>query len=343
MEAKFYPLYKHSHHVDCYKKCPNGYNIFNETQCTRRCPKKAKYEINGTCVADCPGDSIFILPNVDCTYGCNDNDVCITECPANYLINGNECIKECPSSRKHVFNNTCNENCPIDHNYKQFEADHYKCLDQCPATVLVHNFNCIYWCPDDTLYNVNRTCVATCPNEARYRYDNLTSRHVMQFGRNSNECMEECPTNFLVNGNECIPKCPSDRKYVFNRTCLETCPIEHNYKQLQEGHYICIDECPATTFVHKKFYCVPSCPVDALYQVNKTCVATCPSEVRYKYSNLTTITVDWYSKKNIYHHYCLADCPAKTQYNQDACVEECPKDANFLFNRSCDADCPTTN
>lgn len=106
MEAKFYPLYKHSHHVDCYKKCPNGYNIFNDTQCTRRCPKKAKYEINGTCVADCPGDSIFILPNVDCTYGCNDNDVCITECPANYLINGNECIKECPSSRKHVFHNT---------------------------------------------------------------------------------------------------------------------------------------------------------------------------------------------------------------------------------------------
>lgn len=79
MEVKFYFLYKYFYYVDCYKKCFNGYNIFNEIQCICKCFKKVKYEINGICVVDCLGDLILILFNVDCIYGCNDNDVCIID------------------------------------------------------------------------------------------------------------------------------------------------------------------------------------------------------------------------------------------------------------------------
>ncbi|XP_052710962.1 proprotein convertase subtilisin/kexin type 5-like [Crassostrea angulata] len=281
IEAMFYPLYKDSPHAECYKKCPDGDKIFNDTQCASRCPEKAKYENNGTCVTECQGHFGFKLHRVDYYFNSIEKYVCVAKCPVDYLINGNECIKECPSGRKYVFDKTCIETCPIKYNYKQLEGGHYKCIDK-------------------------------------------------------------CPTNYLINGNECIKECPSEREFVFNNTCNETCPIELNYKQLEGGHYKCIEKCPSTAFVHNELYCVSSCPADALYQVNKTCVATCPSEVRFRYSNFTTITVNWYSKKNVYHHYCLADCPTKTLYNQDACVEECPKEANYLFNRSCDIGCPAT-
>lgn len=331
----------------CSEYCPQD-TMMDEGYCVTACPD-GRYEFNNTCVRECPESHPLKYPTVrkKSTTG-RAKYTCVDSCniKTNFYISNdlkykNHCVRSCPPESNFAFNGSCVESCPLSQQYNiiRYEYGERKhCIERCPDyTVLSNQKNCRDLCLPDEKFMYNSTCQQECPVEAKFYYVEPTYRIIDKY-----VCIAKCLTNYFLNGKECTKECPSERKYVFNNTCNETCPIEHNYKQLEGGHYKCTDECPSTAFVHNKFYCVPSCPADALYQVNKTCVATCPSEVKYRYSNFTTITVNWNSKRNIYHHYCLAECPAKTLYNQDACVEECPKEANFLFNRSCDIGCPAT-
>lgn len=330
----------------CSESCPQD-TLMDEGYCVNACPD-GRYEYNNTCVRECPESHPLKYPNVReksttgrAKYKCVDSCNIKTN---SYISNNLEyktyCVSSCPPESNFALNGSCVESCPLFQQYNIIHYEHKRCIERCPDyTVLSNGTNCRDLCLPDEKFRYNRTCHQECPMEAKFYYVKPTYVYPTI---DNYVCIAKCPTNHLINGHECIKECPSDRKYVFNNTCNETCPIEHNYKQLEGGHYKCIDKCPSTAFVNNEFYCVSSCPADALYQVNKTCVATCPSEVRYRYSNFTVISVNWHSKKNIYHHYCLADCPTKTLYNQDACVEECPKEANYLFNRSCDIGCPAT-
>eukprot|EP00105_Crassostrea_gigas_P037523 XP_019921671.1 PREDICTED: proprotein convertase subtilisin/kexin type 5-like [Crassostrea gigas] len=335
----------------CSESCPQD-TLMDEGFCVYACPD-GRYEYNNTCVRECPESHPLKYPNVreKSTTG-RAKYTCVDSCNIktnSYISNNLEyktyCVSSCPPGSNFALNGSCVESCPLFQQYNIIDyeyGEHKRCIERCPDyTVLSNGTNCRDLCLPDEKFKYNRTCHQECPMEAKFYYVKPTDVYVYPTIDNY-DCIPKCPTNYLINGHECIKECPSDKKYVFNNTCNETCPIQHNYKQLEGGHYKCIDKCPSTAFVHNEFYCVSSCPADALYQVNKTCVATCPSEVRKRYSNFTVISVNWYSKKNIYHYYCLADCPTKTLYNQDACVGECPKEANYLFNRSCDIGCPAT-
>nr|XP_022291069.1 proprotein convertase subtilisin/kexin type 5-like [Crassostrea virginica] len=319
-----------------------NYKLEYDNHCVDSCPPESNYAFNDSCHKACPMSSKYN------TLSGTGYKICHDRCPKNtYISNRTNCRHSCPVEENFMYNSSCYQECPSDAMFslldKPYYALHFECYEKCPEDNLIFNkTKCVSSCPTEALYKINNTCVANCPKDAKYKYSYFTNNNWYSSKIFHHDCIDKCPLSTLYYQDTCVEECPSASKYVHNDTCIDTCPVEYDFKVSERNHYNCVEECPSITLLLNETYCVSSCPTEALYKVNGTCVAICPQEFRYKYTNFTTVAINWQTK-DIYHHYCLNACPLPTFYDQDACVKECPEERNFLFNRSCDVDCPSSD
>ncbi|XP_062573847.1 proprotein convertase subtilisin/kexin type 5-like [Saccostrea cucullata] len=317
------------------------YNLEFEKKCLKTCPQISHFAFNGSCLSLCP-----MSHRLNVNY--SNNYQCVESCPKDkFISNETNCLNSCPAEENFMHNKTCFKQCPIEAKYKKLNSylSHYECYQNCPEYNLIFNRTiCMDICPTEAKYESNGTCVEQCQDELKYSIGEREVTSELYYGSPTYEighfCVGNCPKAYFVFGNKCVKECPHNQNHVFNSTCLKTCPDAFVFRKLEGGHYKCIAACPSESFVYNKSDCVPSCPTEARYQIKKTCVANCSDELKYKFTNFTTIIVNWGDTKNIYHHFCLSDCPSNSLYYLDNCVKECPKEANYLFNKTCTTSCP---
>ncbi|XP_056016491.1 proprotein convertase subtilisin/kexin type 5-like [Ostrea edulis] len=330
----------------CLQQCPNyTYEDIASKACKSECPMHSPFLFNKTCLKTCPESHPF-ASTVESMY--NSISKCFNSCPSDAVIDGDYCVSVCPRG-KHLFNNTCVVTCPTSHPLmfpntirfvspiKSLGKSDFICVDSCNVgSNVIYQYNiynnfCVDSCPQESHYAYNGSCLTECPVSSKYNI-----HHGKYF-----LCVESCPVNtFVSNETNCRRSCPSDENFLYNNTCNETCPSDYNFKQIAGSYYKCNAACPSEEFIYNDSFCVASCPPEAKYQYDKTCVTTCSKPLKYQLSNSTTIHRNRYNKTTVNHHYCLEDCPPNTNYYEDACVMECPSQANYLFNRSCHTGCP---
>ncbi|XP_061193374.1 proprotein convertase subtilisin/kexin type 5-like [Saccostrea echinata] len=313
------------------------YNLEFDKKCLNTCPQNSHFAYNGSCLSLCPLSHRY---NVD--Y--NNYYLCVASCPNDkFISNETNCRSSCPAEENFMHNKTCYKQCPLEAKYRKLNIylSQYECFENCPenSPLIFNHTICMDKCPNKAKYKSNGTCVAQCQDELKYAIEIRTS-YGFYFQTTEYSCVKNCPKEYIVSGNNCVKECPHDKNHVFNSTCLNTCPATFSFKKLEGGHYKCIAACPSETFVYNNSNCVSTCPPEARYQNNKTCVANCSDELKYKFDNFSTISVNWRDKKNIYHYFCLTECPSNRLYYLDNCVKECPKEANYLFNKTCITSCP---
>lgn len=126
----------------------------------------------------------------------------------------------------------------------------------------------------------NASCVEICPDDHSFIFQTPRSIH----------CLECCP-NYTWEDKEnkvCRLKCPTEKQFLFNKTCLDSCPKSHPLLQPMSSFYntitLCSDSCLQDTLMDEG-YCVSACP-DGRYEFNNTCVRECPESHPLKNLNI---------------------------------------------------------
>ena len=301
----------------------------------------------------------------DCAKGGNKNKYvdkifqCVEKCeePNNFLINNKICSDKCingqfaeikengeyvcqPScNAQHYYyenKNICLENCTDDYNVENTQ----KCTKNC-TELNTNELNYYFYEPKDvnSIFKM-KTCVTQCPSDKPLKdiidnhcYNICPDAHKYQL---SNECVEKCPTNYLVDEYECVLRCPPDKFEDETGKCINSCnslrssgPSE--YKYYYNNKRKCLLNCNENDFIDENNECVSSCTNESMpFIYNKKCVEFCPQDKKYFVGNFENGEEDQ-------NQYCLSDCPIDYPFytidknNSCKCSRTCPN--YYISNR----------
>ena len=303
----------------CYKQCPN-YVVIDTSMCEDQCPAHM-YTKNMECLAcdssceqcsgstssDCIQCTNFLYDGKcydlcpqgtfsnDTSNYCYDCDVSCSSCLGN-LTNCTSC------STTHPFYdaNTCYTACPV------YTFPPYQCVDNCNIGFIPINKICTACdssCNDcieiptkctlcvEGLNLFNRTCIETCP-AGYYSSENVcfTCDNSCETCACTRSFCTSCSSNSLYldpTQGTCLSTCILP-KYMFNHTCLATCPdfyYADPYRYCQscaEGCIECLDSnnCISCSedYYHLAGACLGQCPGSTFpIPTNMTC-GVCDSQ-----------------------------------------------------------------
>ena len=174
-------------------------------------------------------------------------------------------------------------------------------------------------------------------------------------------CSFTCPDNTWINGTNCVLDCGN--YYIFNKECVMKCPKTHAFVRrhitVRQSAFIalqfCMEKCPDKTFNFDQ-QCLDACPSSDIYAYNNTCVKYCPtSDMFYRNNTKDGIVVALECISECrgthpvrYGQTCLTSCIPPLYVYQNECIEECPDNANKIFQsyyfgyraNFCDSVCP---
>lgn len=209
------------------------------------------------------------------------------------------CMKDCPNYAN-INETALGKFCIVEHDFEcqrtSCPADlplcyRMNCLEKCPEYTVRFENSCILECPmshsflmshncDGPCFTENGTCVTGCPDDHPFIFQTPRSTH----------CLEYCP-NYTYEDQEhkkCQLKCPTEKQFLLNKTCFDSCPESHPLIQTLTSYYntitLCSESCPQDTLMDEG-YCVNACP-DGRYEYNNTCVRECPESHPLKYPNV---------------------------------------------------------
>ena len=286
-------LLKTSSQNICYSTCNTCTR--SGTNANQNCLScKYNYVLEGTINTNC----------ISCNHGSNlwyydsstNTDSCIIlntdSCPTNYnyIINSlNQCVKNCPSSYKYIYNNKCYSNCPSGthkdtktntnncclNGYEYFIEGDICCLEgskyyidgnRCCDKGKYYNVTGDICCPDNYVWDTNGIC---CP--LGYAADPVTLKCCpigQTYNRKENFC---CPLGSSYN--TISEKCECDYYYYYDKNNIQVCLTRNecynkNYAYLIENSRICVSKCndEYKYIVNNTFTCIVSCPF-TMYQV----------------------------------------------------------------------------
>ncbi|OWF44425.1 proprotein convertase subtilisin/kexin type 5-like [Mizuhopecten yessoensis] len=358
----------------CLDSCPQGLKKVEFTSvCTERCPQDVPYLYNmTTCVAYCPNDYVVMysndcvrlkkLPNIpDNTIKCPERFcnsstpycydlVCKERCPVNTVSDRFNCVHTCSEELPYQYNSSCHKQCPPGATV----INNNRCVVDCPQNTFLYGNKCVPVCPQDTFIH-NRTCLSKCPE----------SHPVSLVFGNTKRCLQTCPVFTMRNGSVCEIVCPPDAMFLFNMTCVSTCPNSASFIWIKNIEIysirkpLCVDSCPDNLYLHGET-CVAKCDSNQ-FILNSTCVSSCPNlyEATYMpYKCVDQCTQNMYLYRNMCtqrcpdgsfasNQSCVSQCPPATPYkatyrNGITCVDKCPDNQNFMYQNNCVYFCPTT-
>ena len=306
--------------------CEDNYYLY-QGQCTKICPiNYFKNDINKTCD----------YCNIDnCSY-CNDN-YCIT-CDKGYLLHNGSCVKKCPLGYRSngilcekclvnncescsinastcqkcvennylISNNLCSSECPESfYNIKGTQV----CANCLPNCLICNNNKNCQICKTGYYLDNNKNCVKECP--IGYIENNIN--------QNCDRCSINCKNCIIDNNNNNICKTCKEGYYLFNSTCLLTCPDGYFASEETKICNSCHSSCHTC---NSSNFCL-SCPKDMVLH-NNTCFDSCPDYF---------VNIDGLCKECKTSSLCIK-CD---KYNIDECIN-CGQ--NILFNKRCLKECP---
>ncbi|XP_060069394.1 proprotein convertase subtilisin/kexin type 5-like [Ylistrum balloti] len=215
--------------------------------------------------------------------------------------------------------------CPYGSYQIQFSSN---CTDECPphAPFQVYNL-CMDICPSGRSFSSNCSKVTEQPKTAKQ--DEATPiRCPKGFCPHDRpycfdyQCWSDCPDGMISDEYTCVYSCSNKSELIYNGTCLSECPQHHPYNE--SG--VCVSECSTLNVLYSNS-CVRACPVE-MFRYNRTCQSSCPRQAPYD--------IDVFNTK-----FCLESCPDFTSIDRNECKVQCPKGAEFLWNKTCvKSSCP---
>ena len=352
----------------CVHYCPsNMYQMANkvcqkcDAQCdgctgpgNDKCKKctRLRYEKNGTCVHSCPKTSPF-QKDKQCVKMCASEDVvynktCLPSCPGSLFQQGNICVVACPDEQyikdkqcvahcsQVTYRRQCLEKCPS----KMFQFNQ-TCVSQCPKSApfeeegectpkcskFTYNGKCFDSCPGFTVW-YNNICIHKCP--VHYPISDPKTRECKgkcDYYHFAGKCVLTCPHSLYKMDHSCVHSCPLESMFLHNGTCIKDChpPLRVLYKYDEKDiKRLCELECPSGT-VEYKGTCIPQCPNDT-FEYGRKCVSNCPDHMYH---------VDRHCIKNCREENVLL--PGRD--GSATCVQRCPEEKPFQFNKVCVRNC----
>ena len=323
-------LYLSKNEKICYYNCTSStnYKFTLSRECTSSCNTNYKYyyEEEKICLAKCKNNDFAVSSTVyDYLYQCTKN------CPANYYIYTNSstgqnkfCLKQCPSDKPYLYNDTCINHCPNEKKFFINESIHTgdvlqkTCLTDCPKEYPYYK---VYKENNQKTYG----CINNC--DEGYKVINFTDRKISAI-----LCVQGCPDKVSVYKDDY-------KDYIFqileknNKTCYSFCPPEkpyykYNYNEDNNCYSECPEETPFTELNEsEKYQCKTEkeCAGSFIDYKNKKCLYTsqtkCPENVKY----MTKFKYDTNKVKYICSDSCIEKY-GKYLSPYGTCVQNCETD-----------------
>ena len=228
IEGKQLFVYKKKTISECLYSCDNNMFIENEYTCVDECKSYIDKETR-KCMNSCKPHQVTLENDValycynECTseFPLKKGKVCVTEqqcLDAEYLLNGNECVKECPitkvkqgtkcvdscSEGEIVYKRECFASCTDAAQAMNIEKlflsqDKTECYDRCPESHV--GTDCIT-CNLNTHYIVNDECVSQSPKKEDCRRCHNQGSHKCNEKRHENK-NKKCECNKHYTGASC--------------------------------------------------------------------------------------------------------------------------------------------
>ena len=339
----------------CVETCPFNLSLGKERQCVDKCPP-GKVVFEGICRETCPKDTILVkdvchktcpsevpYQNVYFTtvtsYWRRTRQLrhveCLELCPDGKLYSEKECVSVCP--HKLSINKTCTSECPESHSiiYTTISKTGTTsiCVEKRPNGSVLFNETYYNRCPDQANYEINGTCVSSCPrNETFYEFAN----------DGAIQCVKACPTKRLILDMVCVVHCPKTYWLVNDSSCVQSCPSLYPLQQVDYPLYKgktgkCVEKCPFHRFLLNGS-CLYSCPHNYPWIVNGSeCSDTCPDSFPLRYIDIYTSDFRLHIYGKLYR--CVETCPFGTVVQNGSCVPSCFPNS-VIYNGSCAKECP---
>ena len=334
----------------CIKQCPESlYLSKNERKFYYNCifSPDYKFTLSGECLSSCDKTNQFYYENEkiclnqckndDFAYASSDNNyiyICINNCGLlpttdNYYIYTNSstnaqnkfCVKQCPSDKQYLRDNTCEEHCPDSKKFFVKEFKHSeddlqkKCYTDCPKE---YPYYTIY---NDDKGNKAYGCQNNC--DEGYKVINFTDKNI-----DAILCIKDCPDKVSDYYSDYI-----DYKFKImdnnNKTCYSFCPpgkpyYKFNHEEDNNCYEACPEETPFTEINKLECKSEEECDGDFIDYENKKCLPDdqkkCPTNKKY---------MSKYKIGTVIKYICLDNCIEK--YGKylspyETCVNNCESD-----------------
>ncbi|CAL6044789.1 Cathepsin_L [Hexamita inflata] len=366
----------------CVSVCPSNYFIIGN-ECFAICPSNIPFNQSNLCVARCQSGAYNAnLPHLVCTPTCNSYYVtnltndnshqCVQQCQVSQILDGIECLNQCPSDRPFKWQNACVATCVtgfyrvVTDSMQTLVCGGYcqnyfilnkscnlkQCVDSCLVDQIVISGQCFETCPSQIPYYDSNlaTCMQSCSSKIYYELSDPKAKQKLI-------CKATCTTYYIVRGQQkqCYDICPSENPYSEGSVCVSRC-LQGTYliSSTATQKYICQGSCQKLFILNSSNQdskqCVENCPVDQPSH-NKQCLVKCPNDFPYSDSLICTKrcgTGAYYKSTQIQSLICIQSCGTLfirnvTNDNSKQCVTQCPSDYQYNDSKQCVNQCGSQN
>jgi hypothetical protein len=364
-----------AHNQICFSECPNGFlavtDINSNQYCDTSCPVGEIVE-DGICKASCQNRGYIVNSQGICDFCENSNfllnNMCISECPAEYVSNSefhdcelcsqplfaynSKCVPDSECSISSILVISPNRYCLDCSKQNRFKEDN-QCVIECsqPFTVANKEDVCDF-CHGK--YYFKNECVDECPNYtyAKIIDENTTAcLHCENFIENG-KCVNQCSENYVPdNNNSCL--CNTD-KYVLTESnmCLLNCPINTNLNETTKqceyisdynstsADIITSEYCMLTNKKLENKQCVDFCSQEFTYDtLINTCVSQCESMYVPVFDGSESVCTK--CDKVIENNQCVDSCSKSMAPNKDNICKPCIESTMiYKLDGKCVSECP---
>lgn len=333
----------HKSIVKCVSKCPQ-HLLYDENVCVKSCTQD-KSKFDNSCLKSCPQTHPYRYNKEYLWhYPRKVEIVCSEKCPINSRISGNNCYDLCPETT-FQYNGTCLGKCHDSHPYHQllwvdsFSTQENTCVSQCFGQFkYAFGKKCVGACPSSLLY-MNNTCVKQCSGNFPFLQTNVVVRNSNWENVFRSGCVEKCPGDMVAYRNICIQDCPRNVSFMYNRICVDQCPLTHKFVDIRKRN-TCVSICPKNTVIFGNS-CLKECPSNSSYILNNICLEKCPNSHPIVDVNNRNNCISE-CKHVQYKFMCMKTCPyGMLRYNY-SCTNVCPEDQPYtdVANSECVKGCP---
>lgn len=332
----------------CFSSCLY-LGLINNNPCTKTCKSKGKFYYNRECRSSCSSLK---------EYYTEEENYCIQSC-GDYNMKKIEGSNTCTETCKSVGQTLGSDQCYLKYSYNKltYENEDYN-VRYCSDYGMVYgpSSTCVKNCKEIGKVRYSNTCYNKCnyDNSATqvypYEYENeiycLNKQQCNNIGKyayyknglyycndecDGTKCNIECPNDqyYSLTSKTCVYSCREEGLFLYDKYCINSCPIFANKLYNGPLEDICLKECPesAPYYDNASNKCLESC--DNLYIFDNKCASTCP--IVALYANIIN------DKK-----FCVNNCKSLGLYNlisEKQCTNNCKKNSQYLFQGNCFKSC----
>ncbi|CAL6086388.1 Cathepsin_L [Hexamita inflata] len=346
--------------LQCVAACTAS-QLKNGKECVASCPTAIPFNDTLACAARCASGAYSIVSNqaqtLVCQASCAANFItnasngnskqCVSTCPTPLVVSSKECLKTCPSAAPYSDAGACVAKCSsAAYSLISGQDQTLVCKKSCTQYIMnvtSTSKQCFDKCPDEVPYSAAGLCSLRCPAGAYSVISANTQQLVCQAScanyyivnktnADSKQCVNPCPSEYMVSGKECVLKCPDNIPYNDSRTCVAKCSSLAYLVVKSLQTLVCQASCDAL-FVYNTSNgnskrCLSQCPSEVPYNDSFQCLSQCQSKAYQLISGQFT---------------CLSSCKLYTMNDTNAhkiCYDKCPDAVPYADNKLCVSRCP---